>query len=149
MAAPVSMFSFIGGAAALAAGCGRTIHYLYEIQCNHRQVSPIILSIAQELATIQCAWTFVQTMLEQRQSEDNMNPELLLQLNQTIRIGRQILAFLNDELSSCTALPMNPQEYGFRQRTRTIWNERRLKNHQDRIRGQIMSMSLLISLLRL
>ncbi|KAL8716517.1 MAG: hypothetical protein Q9225_006165 [Loekoesia sp. 1 TL-2023] len=103
----------------------------------------MIVSIAQELATTECAWKFVQNMLEQRKCQNDMNREILLQLNQTMLYGRQVLSFLNDELS------MTAKEHGFRQRTRIVWNERRLRNHENRIRGQIMSMSLLISLLRL
>ncbi|KAI4126884.1 MAG: hypothetical protein LQ338_003498 [Usnochroma carphineum] len=41
------------------------------------------------------------------------------------------------------------EEHGFRQRTKVVWNAKRLRNNQDRIRGQMISMNLLISILNL
>lgn len=145
---PISISSTIGGITALAAGCAKTIKCLYSINRSYRDAGSITKSITQELATIQCAWNVIQNMLEQRKFLDDINRELLLQLNQTIQHGRQTLSLLNNELSSCTKLSTTAGEQGFRRRTAIIWNERRLRTHQDRIRGQIMSMSLLISLLR-
>ncbi|KAL8934827.1 MAG: hypothetical protein Q9216_005715 [Gyalolechia sp. 2 TL-2023] len=88
-----------------------------------------------------CAWSVIQNMLEQRKCLDDINRELLLQLNQTIQHGRQTLSLLDNELSSCTKLSSTTGEQGFRRRTAIVWNERRLKNHEDRIRGQIMPAS--------
>lgn len=143
----ISISSTIGGTAALVAACGKTIKYLYGINQTYRDAGSITRSITQELATIQCAWNVIQDMLEQRKYLDDMNHELLLQLNQTIEHGRQTLTLLNNELSSAMKLSSTGEQV-LRRRSAIVWNERRLRTHQDRIRGQIMSMSLLISLLR-
>lgn len=143
----ISISSTISGTAALVAGCGKTIRYLYGINQTYRDAGSITRSITQELATIQCAWNVIQNMLEQRKYLDDMNHELLLQLNQTIEHGRQTLSLLNNELASAMKLSATGEQV-LRRRSAIVWNERRLRTHQDRIRGQIMSMSLLISLLR-
>ncbi|KAL9599070.1 MAG: hypothetical protein Q9219_004104 [cf. Caloplaca sp. 3 TL-2023] len=139
MADPISLTSIVNGTAALAARCGKTIRYLYDINRRCRQVSPIIVSIAQELATSQYAWSLIQNMLEQRNGTDEVNQALLLQLVQTIQYGRQILSPLDHELSSYTELFMGADSS--RQRTKIASTERLLRTHQDRIRGQLISMT--------
>lgn len=42
-----------------------------------------------------------------------------------------------------------PIRLGFRKKTQFVWDDRTFKDHQDRIRDQVSSMNLLISVLQL
>ncbi|KAL8735900.1 MAG: hypothetical protein Q9181_002607 [Wetmoreana brouardii] len=136
------------GAAALACGCAKTATWLRDISRRYQQTSPMIASMAQELATIRCAWDLLQNMLDGWKCQGQVDHELLSRLNDSLESGNLLLSSLNYELSSCTRTPIVPGRCSFRQRTRILWNEKALKNYQERIRGQVMSLSLLILVLK-
>lgn len=149
MAEAVAIISIINGAAALASGCGRTATWLRDIAQRYRQTGPMIASMAQELATTQCAWDLVQNMLDDWRCQGAIDEDLLSTLTESLQAGNLIISSLNDELSSCTSPSAVARKSGFRQRTKTIWNEKSLRACQERIRGQVISLSLLISVLRM
>ncbi|KAL8949764.1 MAG: hypothetical protein Q9222_004163 [Ikaeria aurantiellina] len=107
----------------------------------------MIVVIVQELATTQCAWALVRDTLGSHHHA--LSQDILVRLDEAFHWGSVILSDLDEELLACTKTPVASGEYSFRQRTRLVWNEKKLRIHQDRIRGQVMSMSLLISVLRL
>ncbi|KAI4236945.1 MAG: hypothetical protein L6R40_005997 [Gallowayella cf. fulva] len=144
MADPVSVFSIASGAAALAFGCGKTAKILYEIAQRFRDTQSLISSIAQELTTTQYAWDLIRQFLD----DGTLNQDLLHRMNQSLDWGALTLQSLDDELSSCTRRLAISQENGLRYRTKVVWNEKSLMRHQNRIRGLTMSMSLLISVLK-
>ncbi|KAL8962108.1 MAG: hypothetical protein Q9193_001442 [Seirophora villosa] len=148
MVEPAILPSINAGAAALAVACAKAISTIHAIGQRNEGPDLLISSIAQELALVQCVWDFVQTLLDQRRSHNDLDHELLLRLDENILYGRRIVQILNDELSSCATLSSSTAEYSFRRRTRITRNEKRWRRHQDRIRGQMLSTNLLISILR-
>lgn len=149
MSEPLTAPSITAKAAALAVACGTTVKSIHAIVHRYQGIGLITSSIAQELASVQCVWDLVQTLLSQRMTHGDMDRELLFRLDRTIQHGRQIVNWLDSELASSTSFLACTSEHGFRQRTRMIRNEKRWRSHQDRIRGQMMSMNLLIAMLRL
>lgn len=148
MAEAVALPSIAAKAATLAIDCGRTVRTMNNIGQRYQGADLVISSIAYDLASVQCVWDFVQALLRRRMSQDVIDQEVLFRLSRTIQHGSQIVQSLNEDLSLCTRLSTSNSEYGFRQRTKVVRNERRWRNHQDRIRGQMISMNLLISILR-
>lgn len=148
MVEPAILPSISAGAAALALACAKAISAIHAIAQRNEGPDLLISSIAQELALVQCVWDFVQTLLNQRRSHNDLDHELLLRLDENILHGRRTVQLLNDELSSCATLWSSTAEYSFRRRTRITRNEKRWRRHQDRIRGQMLSTNLLISILR-
>ncbi|KAL8713156.1 MAG: hypothetical protein Q9220_002677 [cf. Caloplaca sp. 1 TL-2023] len=147
MAEPVAILSIVNGAAGLAFGCGKTAKALCDLARRFQDTAPMIAAIAQELATTECAWALVRDMLDG--CHDTLNQDTLSRLNEALHWGSLILSDLDLELLACTKTSAAPGQQSFRQRTRIVWNEKKLRTYQDRIRGQVMSMSLLISVLNL
>lgn len=148
LAERVALPSIVTKAATLAVACGKTVRITNTIAQRYHGAGLIISSIAHDLASVQCVWDFVQALLRRRMCQGDMDQEVLLRLNRTIHHGREIIHSLNEDLSLCVRLATSNSEHSFRQRTRIVRNERRWRNHQDRIRGQMISMNLLISILR-
>ena len=151
MSDPVSVLSIASGAAALALGCGKVTKGLYDLAQRYRDSESLMSSIAQELSTTQCAWQLIHNLMDHWRSQGHLSHDLLLRLDQSVAWGSLILAALDDEMSSCTRRSAVTGD-GFRHRfsrTRVVWSEKSLKRHQERIRGQTMSMGLLISVLKM
>ncbi|KAI4218311.1 MAG: hypothetical protein L6R36_009022 [Xanthoria steineri] len=151
MADPVSAESIATGAAALALRCEDIAKGLYGLAERYRDTGSLVTSIAQELSATQCAWQLIHTLTEHWRSEGQLSHDLLLRLDQSIAWGRLILAALDDDMAACTRRLAITGD-GFRnrfRRSRVAWSEKSLKRHQERIRGQTMSMGLLISILKM
>lgn len=153
MAEPLTVRSITAGAYALIIRCGKTVRDLRAIALRYQETGRVLSSMAQELsqelAMVQYAWDSVHCMLHQWECQGAVDQDILLQLSQTLQYGRSILCTLDNDLASCLTGSTSTEEHGFRQRTKVVWNAKRLRNNQDRIRGQMISMNLLISILNL
>ncbi|KAL8773572.1 MAG: hypothetical protein Q9209_001677 [Squamulea sp. 1 TL-2023] len=152
MADPASVFSIASGAAALALGCGTIAKRLYDLAQRYRDTESLLSSIAQELSTTQCAWRLIHNLMDDWKSQGHISHEVLQRLDQSVAWGNLILTALENEIFSCTRRLAVTGEGSFRHRfcrSRVVWSEKSLKRHQERIRGQTMSMGLLISVLKI
>ncbi|KAL8994878.1 MAG: hypothetical protein Q9169_005276 [Polycauliona sp. 2 TL-2023] len=104
------------------------------------------------LDTIQCAWTRIGMILEGWSDEheawqDEMG-DIIAQINRSLIGGALVISALEADLK----IYDNTSEHiklGLRIRVRALWNEQTLRDHQERIRDQVNSMNLLLSVLRL
>ncbi|KAL8962110.1 MAG: hypothetical protein Q9193_001444 [Seirophora villosa] len=108
------------------------------------------------LDSVQCAWRQIRQILEDwAQSDMNDNAldadqELLAQLHRSLEGGSLVISALNNDLQPYLSKPPSPHvNLGFKRRTRFVWNENAFRDHQDRIRDQVNSMTLLLSVLQL
>ncbi|KAL8924231.1 MAG: hypothetical protein Q9208_004195 [Pyrenodesmia sp. 3 TL-2023] len=95
------------------------------------------------LETIQWTWARIGKILEgwadeQEAWRDEMG-DIIAQINRSLSGGSLVLSALEQDLKPYD----NASEYvkfGLRTRTRILWNEQTLKDHQERIRDQVNSM---------
>lgn len=108
------------------------------------------------LDSVQCAWRQIRQILEDwahRDMTDNTldaDPELLAQLHRSLEGGMLVISALNNDLQPYLSnSPSQHVNLGFKRRTRFVWNKNAFRDHQDRIRDQVNSMTLLLSVLQL
>lgn len=67
-------------------------------------------------------------------------------LDRSLECGTLVIGALQDDLS---AYIIGPEESDVIQNSKAVWNERSLQDHQHRIRGQVLAMSLLLQVIEL
>lgn len=158
MADPISIFSIIGGSAALALQVAKAVNDLHTLAKRYKRAELIIQSLTSQLSTIQWAWRQISTLLEAWNRDevvwqDDSN-ELFDQINRTLQGGTMVIAALEEDLRPFLEQLKDAQVPSqltsmFRRRARIVWNNQTFKDHQERIRDQVNSMNLLISIMQL
>ena len=143
MADPISIISLVEGSITLIVQCGSAIKSLNEIAVKYKQAELILSSMIQEVDIIELAWKRIKDWSESYTNEAG-DGELLERLDKSLKCGTSVISALQDDL-----LDYGSKKLGFMQRTRLNWNEKALRDHQDRIRGQVQAMSLLLQVMEL
>ena len=143
MADPISIISLVEGSITLIVQCGSAIKSLNEIAGKYKQAELILSSMIQEVDVIELAWKRIKDWSESYTNEAG-DGELLERLDKSLKCGTNVISALQDDL-----LDYGSKKLGFMQRTRLNWNEKVLRDHQDRIRGQVQAMSLLLQVMEL
>ena len=143
MVDPISIISLVEGSITLIVQCGSAIKSLNEIASKYKQAELILSSMIQEVDVIELAWKRIKDWFEfyTNEAEDG---ELLERLDKSLKCGTIVISALQDDL-----LDYGSKKLGFMQRTRLNWSEKALRDHQDRIRGQVQAMSLLLQVIEL
>ena len=105
-----------------------------------KQTKLTLLSMIQEVDTIEFAWSRIKDW-SQVHAGAMTDPNFTERLAQSLECGMIIMSALQEDLSEYLR---NTETLSTRQRSRAIWNERALRDHQNRIRGQVLAMNLLI-----
>ena len=143
MVDPISIVSLLEGSISLIIQCGSAIKSLNEIAAKYKQAELTLSSIIQEMDVIELAWKRIKDWFESYTNEAG-DIELLERLDKSLKCGTNVISALQVDL-----LDYGSMSLGFMQRSRLSWNEKALRDHQDRIRGQVQAMSLLLQVIEL
>lgn len=142
---PASIVSLVSSAVQLATLCGSAAKDLDTLVSKYKNAKLAILSMVQGLDTMQLAWSRIGQWVQ------NETPDVLLEkddfigrLQRSLETGSLVMDALKEEL-----LIYKPLKMGLTQRTKAVWNEGTLKSHQERIRDQASSMTLLLQAIQL
>ncbi len=148
MADPITVLQVISASTNLVAQCAQVIKGLHDLAGKFRNAELSILSIANELDIIRLAWERIEGVLKSwegmMEEIENSDHDLLARLRQNLTFGNLIISSLAEDMNTFTKRP-----FTFGQRSRYVWNEEKFRGHQDRIRGQVGAMNLLVSILKL
>ena len=142
MADPISLISIVTGPASIAIQCAQLGKILSDTAKKMKHAELEISSIISELEVIRLAWERVEQLLRAWPYE--LENDLLVRLRIQISFGDLVMNALAADVAR-----MQKQKHGPTQRAKIVWNEALFKGHQDRLRGQLMAMNLLISVLNL
>ncbi|KAL2048765.1 hypothetical protein ABVK25_010947 [Lepraria finkii] len=144
MADPISV---IQGSIGLALQCVNVIQSLNDMVGKFNQAHLTIISIIQEVETIQMAWIRIRKWSEEH-AEAGTDTNFFDRLDRSLDCGTLVMTALEHDLADYN-INNARTTIGFRQRLRVAWNETALLDHQNRIRGQVQAMSLLLQVLEL
>ncbi len=158
MADPISIFSVIGGSAALVLQFAKVVNDLRTLADRYKRAESMIESMTSHLSTIQWAWRRIETTLE-KWTHDGViwqddNTELFMQINRSLKGGSLVISALAEDLQPFLEQSGSPPTYRQRgsrswKRVRITWNDQTFKDHQERIRDQVSSMNLLIAIMQM
>ena len=142
---PISLVSLIQGSLSLAMQCGSAAKSLNHIAGLYKMARISIVSMVQNLETIQLAWRRIGQWSEDYfPCGDPENDDFMLRLEGFLDAGKLVMDALEEEL-----LAYDTDQMNFVQRSKMIWNEGVLQSHQSRIRDQAVSMTLLLQAIQL
>ncbi|MCJ1398054.1 hypothetical protein MMC11_001251 [Xylographa trunciseda] len=143
---PITVLSIVSGSIALAAKCASVAQQLYDISAKFKQAELTIRAVGEECEIIRLAWTRIEKWVLGWADDAAADPELLHRLHRSIETGSMILSALEDNLLSIGGAPASN---GIGWRSKIVWNENALAAHQQRIRGLVSSVHLLLDVVRL
>lgn len=130
------------GSISLAVQCGSVAKNLNDLAGKYKYAKLTIATMVQNLDIMQLAWDRIGLWaLRSRPTDDD---DLTQRLRRFLETGATVLGAIEEDLQSYDLSKMN-----FRQRSRLVWNESSLQGHQNRIRDQAQSMTLLLQAIQL
>ena len=142
---PAAIVGLVSSAAALAKGCGSAATLLNTLISKYKNAKLAILSMVQGLDTMQLAWSRIGKWAQNQEPDELLEEDDFIgRLRRSLETGYLVMDALNEEL-----LIYKPSRMGLTQRTKVVWNEGTLRTHQERIRDQASSMTLLLQAIHL
>ena len=153
MADPLSVLSIVEGSLGLIIQCGSVLRNLSEIAGKFKQARLTLMSMTEEIETIKLAWQKIREWseassknLEDATAQSVHDHSIMERLNRSLDCCALVMTALENDLSVyMTKARIN----NFRLRSKFVWNEKALQDHQQRIRGQVSAMNLLLQVLQL
>lgn len=139
---PVSIVGLVEGSISLAVQCGSVAKSLNTLAGQYKYAQLTISTMVQNLDIMQLAWDRIGAWSENSMPIDNDG--FMQRLDRFLQTGSLVLDALEEDLQS-----YNVSNMTLSQRSRLLWNESTLQAHQNRIRDQAQSMSLLLQAVQL
>lgn len=130
------------GSIGLAVQCGSVAKSLNTLAGQYKHAKLSISTMVQNLDITQIAWDRIVAWSKSHVLTDN--DDFTQRLAKFLETGSLVLDALEDDLKSFDVTHVT-----FGQRSRLVWNENTLKDHQSRIRDQAQSMLLLLQAIQL
>ena len=143
---PVTVLSVVSGSIGLAAKCASVAQQLYDAAAKFKQAELTIRAVGEECEIIRLAWTRTEKWVVGWADDAAADQELLHRLCRSIQTGSMITSALEDSLID---IGDASNSVGFGWRSRIVWNENTLSGHQQRIRGLVASVHLLLDVVKL
>ncbi|KAF2871088.1 hypothetical protein BDV95DRAFT_607370 [Massariosphaeria phaeospora] len=140
----VSVFSVISASASLAKTCVSVVKALHDLAETYKHAELAIFSISEDCEMVQLAWGHIETWAK-TQAPLPTSTFVLDRLLRSVQSGQLIMSALEEDIA--TAQQMKPGI--FRRRMNVIWNEKVFQDHQNRIRGQVAALTLLLEVIKL
>ena len=141
---PFTIVQVVSASASLAMQCAQVAKGLHDLAGKYKTAEMDILSMANELDILHLAWERIESVLQSWEQSDAADDGLLAELRLKLQFGNLVVSSLANDLDGFIKRPFN-----FLQRTKYVWDEENFRGHQDRIRGQVAAVNLLVSVLNL
>ncbi len=149
MAEAALIFSIITASASLAMKCGEVAKTLNDITAKYKKAELSMSLLLQQIDTIKAAWERISawsTACQERLTATGNDTNLLGRLDRSLKCGNLVVSALEDDLK---AYKFEGGLLTFRQRSKLVWNDDTIQNHQTRVRDQVATMTLLLQVLNL
>lgn len=147
---PASVLAIVNGSIDLALKCASVVKSLHDVASKHKYAELFLVSMIDECQTFHLAWGRIQSWAQIRQeSTSTVDDQLVERLCSSLATGTMVLSALEQDLVNLGSAATPTEFLGFRRRNKTIWNEQVFRDHQDRLRGQIGAMTLLLGVVNL
>lgn len=140
---PVTIVGLVEGSISLALQCGSVAKSLNNLTGQYRYAKLTISTMVQNLDIMQLAWDRIGAWSKNYRPAENDG--FTQRLERFLETGSLVLDALEEDLKSYDVSDMKT----FTQRARLVWNENILEGHQNRIRDQAQSMTLLLQAIQL
>ena len=140
---PVTIVGLVEGSISLAIQCGSVAKSLNSLAGQYKHANLTISTMVQNLDIMQLTWDRIGAWSKNYMPTDD-DDGFTQRLRRFLETGSLVLDALEEDLRS-----YDVSNVTFTQRSRLVWNESVLQGHQNRIRDQAQSMSLLLQAIQL
>lgn len=145
MADLISVISLVEGSIGLVLQCGSVAKTLSDLKGKLKHAEVAIMSLIEEVETIQFAWSRIKEWSEDH-AEAATDSQFVQRLEKSLECGTLVLSSLEQDLADYKNRADNAN---FVLRSKMAWNERAFLDHQNRVRGQVQAMTLLLQVSQL
>lgn len=142
---PASIICLVDASLDLAIKCASTLKRLNTIATQYKYARLTILSMVQNLDSLQLEWNRISVWSKSYVSDQDASENGLIErLERFLETGALVMEALDEDLST-----YDPDDLSLTDRSRLIWNGQVLQDHQNRLRYQATSMTLLLQAIQL
>jgi len=136
---PATVIGIVAACSSLVKTCGSVVNTMHTLLESYKGAELSILSITEECEIVRFAWSSLEDWVRKNLNGRTGEDEALQRLQRSVYAGQLIMAALEDDLAKAI-----PKTGDIRRRVGLIWNETLFRGHQDRMRGQISALQLLL-----
>lgn len=142
---PASILGLITTAGTIASAITRTIRDLSDLRSQYTDADIRVRLLIKELSTIKSSLTQINDWAHFLDTSNNQ-AELRDALQVALDGVELAMGALAEEVQKLVSDPSATSrvDMGFRQRTRYVWNEDTMKEHENRLRAQVSALQLLL-----
>lgn len=143
---PASILAIVNTSIGLTSKIVTVAKDLHDIAKRYKDAELTILSTAEECEIIRLAWRKIENWCRSWANTDFTDMELLERLDRSLVVGMMIMSALEKDIEPLKEPSMSS---GFIRRAKILWNDDGFQTHQNRIRGQVGALSLLLEAVKL
>ena len=142
---PISVIGLLSTAGTLASAITVTIKSLSDLRGQYKDADLRIRPLIGELSTVKSALTQINDWTHYL-DDTHQQSDVVAGLKISLEGCQLALDALAEEVQSLLggAIPDSSLSMGFRMRTRYVWSESSLKDHESRLRAHIAALQLLL-----
>ena len=143
---PFSILALVEACGSLSLTLGKVIVVLRDLASTYKQVAMSIRSLTNECKTIAVAVERLQDWIESQADATTIDSKIWNQLKESLDYGELVVNVLEQELRPMSDIrAVN----GFKRKVKAMWALQALKIHEDRVRGQVGGLTLLLQIVNL
>ncbi|KAF2797877.1 hypothetical protein K505DRAFT_414740 [Melanomma pulvis-pyrius CBS 109.77] len=139
---PASVLGIVAGCTTLTVRCASVVQNLSSLVKTYKNAELFILTISEECETIQFAWQRIEQWASQNLQYVEDTEQLRDRLQRSIYSGELVMAALEEELVAILS-----RTNDIKRRAGLVWNNNVFLDHQNRIRGQVAALQLLLQVI--
>ena len=136
----------------LIASSAATARALFDLQSKYTNAPTTIVAICSEAAVIGASLSQIQTLLFHKSESAGYfesRPELADVLDVSLTGCTVVLSCLDEEIRRMPDTPVQTTGFTLRNKARVVWNQDKLRDLLESLRGQQTAINLLIQLLQM
>lgn len=142
---PITIIGLVDASVDLALKCAGAVKKLNDIASKYKNSKLTIMSITGNLDAMQLAWDKIGAWIQAYSPGESSDDDgFVTRMTRFLETGELVMEALEEDL-----LGFNGDELGIPQRAKLLWNEGTFLDHQNRIRDQATTMSLLLQAIQL
>lgn len=142
---PCSLIGVASASLTVIATIGSTVKSLSELRSRYAEADQSIRMLITQLSTIKAALSLIHEWVENDLVELHTQAELVMPLNIAIDGCKEAMEALAEEVSDVLGKAIKETAIGFKSRTKYMWNEDTMKEHQSRLESQVMALQFLVT----
>ena len=142
----LATLAIVDGSVGLIAKCFKAVQGLHDLIMEYKHAELAIVSMIHELDVVQMAWEQMSSRINNRNEKEPVDGEVLERIKRSLDCGMIVMSALERDLAYYRS---SAKSFGLSQRMRSVWDSSTFQSHLDRIRGQALSMTLLVTVIKL